>query len=179
MRNSAKTAMGGMIAALSLTIMLLTAVVPYLQYALPAMSGALLVLMVIEINKKWALCTYAAVSILSFLILPNKEAAMVYFAFFGFFPILKPLLESKIKSNKLCWLIKAIVFNITAVASYIVIINVFGIPLEEMEEFGKWGVPILLAMGNVMFVLYDICITRLVTLYIHKWQKKFRKLFKF
>ena len=52
MRNSAKTAMGGMIAALSLTIMLLTAVVPYLQYALPAMSGARLVLMVIEINKK-------------------------------------------------------------------------------------------------------------------------------
>ena len=84
MRNSAKTAMGGMIAALSLTIMLLTAVIPYLQYALPAMSGALLVLMVIEINKKWALCTYTAVSILSFLILPNKEAAMVYFAFFGF-----------------------------------------------------------------------------------------------
>lgn len=178
MRNSAKTAMGGMIAALSLTIMLLTAVIPYLQYALPAMAGALLVLMVIEINKKWALCAYAAVSILSFLILPDKESAMMYFAFFGFYPILKPLIESKIKNNYLCWLLKAIVFNIAAVAAYTVIIYVFGIPLEEMDEFGKWGIPILLAMGNVMFVLYDICITRLVTLYLRRWQKKFRKLFK-
>ena len=178
MRNSAKTAMGGMIAALSLTIMLLTAVVPYLQYALPAMSGALLVLMVIEISKKWALCTYAAVSILSFLILPNKEAAMVYCAFFGIYPVLKPVLESKIKNNILCWILKAIFFNIAAVASYTVIIYIFGIPLEEMDELGKWGIPLLLAMGNVMFVLYDICITRIVTIYLKKWQKKFRKLFK-
>lgn len=178
MRNSAKTAMGGMIAALSLTIMLLTAVIPYLQYALPAMSGALLVLMVIEINKKWALCAYAAVSILSFLILPNKEAAMVYFAFFGIYPVIKPLLESKIKNNYLCWFIKAVFFNIAAVTAYTVIIYIFGIPLEEMDELGKWGIPLLLAMGNVMFVLYDICITRLVTLYLRRWQKKFRKLFK-
>lgn len=179
MKNSSKTAMGGMIAALSLVIMLLTAVIPYLQYALPAMSGVLLVIMVIEINKKWALCTYAAVSILSFLILPNKEAAMMYFAFFGCYPILKPVLESRIKNNKLCWLIKALFFNAVAVAAYMIIIYVFGMPLDELEEYGKWAIPILLGMGNVMFVLFDICITRLVTLYLHKWQKKFRKLFKF
>lgn len=178
MRNSAKTAMGGMIAALSVTTMLLTAVIPYLQYALPAMSGALLVLMVIEINKKWALCTYAAVSILSFLILPNKEAAMMYCAFFGCYPIFKPLVEGKITNNKLGWIIKALFFNITVITAYLIIIYAFGIPLEEMDEFGKWGIPLLLGMGNVMFVLYDICITRLVTLYLRKWQKKFRKLFK-
>ena len=179
MRNSSKTAMGGMIAALSLVIMLLTAVVPYLQYALPAMSGALLIIMVIEISKSWALCSYVAVSILSFLILPNKEAAMVYFAFFGCYPILKPVLESKINNNIICWIAKALFFNTAAIAAYSVIIYVFGIPLDETEEFGKWAVPILLGLGNVMFVLYDICITRLVTLYLRRWQKKFRKLFKF
>lgn len=179
MRNSSKTAMGGMISALSLVIMLLTAVIPYLEYALPAMSGVLLVLIVIEINKKWALCTYAAVSILSFLILPNKEAAMMYFAFFGCYPILKPVLEGKIKNSSICWIIKAVFFNTVAVAAYLVIIYVFGMPLDDFEDFGKWTVPVLLGMGNIMFVLYDICITRLVTLYLHKWQKKFRKLFKF
>lgn len=178
MKNSAKTALGGMISALSLTIMLLTAVIPYLTYALPAISGALLVLMVIEINKKWAFCAYAAISILSFLILPDKEAAMMYVAFFGYYPVLKPFLESKISNNKLCWIVKAIVFNIAVVIAYLVIVNVFGIPIDEMEELGKWAIPILLGMGNVMFVLYDICITRLVTLYLNRWQKRFRKLFK-
>ncbi len=178
MRNSAKTALGGMIAALSIVTMLLTAVIPYLTYALPALAGVLLVLMVIEINKKWAVCTYIAVSILSFLILPDKEAAMMYFAFFGCYPIVKPVLEAKISNNKLCWLAKAVFFNIAAVAAYIVIIFVFAIPLDETEELGKWAIPALLGMGNVMFILYDICITRMVTLYLHKWQKKFRKLFK-
>lgn len=178
MRKSSKTALGGMIAALSVTIMLSTAVIPYLTYALPAMAGVLLVLMVIEINKSWALCTYVAVSILSFLILPDKEAAMMYCAFFGCYPVFKPFVESKIKNNIVCWIIKAAFFNIMAVAAYLIIINVFGIPLEEMDEYGKWGIPLLLGMGNVMFVLYDICITRMVTLYLHKWQKKFRKLFK-
>lgn len=178
MKSSAKTALGGMISALSLTIMLMTAVIPYLTYALPAASGALLVLMVIEINKKWAFCAFAAISILSFLILPDKEAAMMYVAFFGYYPILKPVLESKISNNKLCWIVKAIVFNIAVVLAYLVIVNILGIPLEEMEELGKFAIPVLLGMANVMFVLYDICITRLVTLYLLKWQKKFKKLFK-
>ncbi|MBQ8210346.1 MAG: hypothetical protein IJZ35_07185 [Clostridia bacterium] len=177
MKNSAKTALGGMISALSLTIMLLTAVIPYLTYALPAIAGAMLVLMVIEINKKWAFCAYAAISILSFLILPDKEAAMMYVAFFGYYPVLKPFLESKIFNNKLCWFVKAVIFNIAVVIAYLVIVNVFGIPIEEMEK-GVFAVIGLLALGNVMFVLYDICITRLVTLYLNKWQKRFRKLFK-
>lgn len=179
MKNSSKTALGGMISALSLVIMLLTAVIPYLTYALPAISGVLLVLIVIEINKKWAACTYVAVSILSFLILPDKEAAMMYFAFFGCYPIIKPIIETKINNNKLCWIIKALFFNIVTVCAYIVIIYVFGIPIDEMDEFGKWAIPILLGMGNVMFVLYDICITRLISLYIFKWQKKFRRLFRY
>lgn len=179
MKNSSKTALGGMISALSLVIMLLTAVIPYLTYALPAISGVLLILIVIEINKKWAACTYVAVSILSFLILPDKEAAMMYFAFFGCYPIVKPIIESKIKNNKLCWIVKALFFNVAAVLAYIVIIYVFGIPIDEMEKFGKWAIPILLGMGNVMFVLYDICITRLISLYIFKWQKKFRRLFRY
>ena len=65
-----------------------------------------------------------------------------------------------------------------AVAAYLIIVNIFGIPLEEMDELGKWAIPVLLASGNVMFVLYDICITRMVTLYLLKWQKRFRKLFR-
>ncbi len=178
MKNSAKTALGGMIAALSLVTMLLTAVIPYLTYALPAFSGALLVLMVIEINKKWAVCTFAAVSVLSFLILPDKEAAMMYFAFFGCYPIIKPIIEEKFSSKIIRLSLKALFFNAAAVSAYLIIIYVFGIPIEETEEFGKWAIPMLLVMGNVMFVLYDLCITRLVTLYLLKWQKKFRRLFK-
>ncbi len=178
MRNSSKTALGGMIAALSVTIMLLTSVITSLQFALPAMAGALLILIVIEINKGWATCTYVTVSILSFLILPNKEAAMVYFAFFGCYPIIKPILERNIKINALCYFLKFMFFNATAIGAYAVIIYVMGIPIEGMEKFGAYAIPALLLLANIMFISYDICLTRLVTLYLNKWQRKFRKLFK-
>lgn len=178
MKNSAKTAIGGIVASLSLVIMLLSAVLPFLEYALPAIAGSMLVLIVIELNKKWALCAYVAVSLLSILILANKEAAMMYIAFFGYYPILKPFFESKIKNNILCWAAKAVVFNAAVVAAYLIIVYIFGIPIEDIDKHGAKMIPMLLLLGNTMFVLYDICITRLVTLYIKKWQKKFRKLFK-
>lgn len=178
MKNSAKTALGGIITALSLTTMLATTAIPFLTYALPALAGALLILMVIEINKRWAFCAYVAVSFLSFIILADKEAAMMYIAFFGYYPILKPLIEEKIKSNALSWVIKELIFNAAVVAAYVIIIFVMGIPLDDMEDHGVLGVVFLLAAGNVMFVLYDICLTRLVSLYLNKWQKKFLKIFK-
>ncbi|MCD7774521.1 MAG: hypothetical protein LUG85_01560 [Clostridiales bacterium] len=178
MRKSAKTALGGIITALSVTLMLVSSVIPFLEYALPAIAGALLVLMVIELNKKWAFCAYAAVSILSILMLSNKETAMMYIAFFGYYPILKPLFESKIKNNVLCWIVKALEFNAAVIAAYFIIVKVFGMPIEELTENGIWGLLGLLALGNVMFVLYDICITRLVTVYLNNWQKRFRKIFK-
>ena len=34
-------------------------------------------------------------------------------------------------------------------------------------------------LGNVVFVIYDIAISRLVTLYMLKWRKSVRKLLKF
>lgn len=178
MRNSAKTSLGGIITALSLITMLMSAVIPNLEYALPAIAGTMLVLMVIEISKKWALCAYVAVSILSILILPNKEAAMMYIAFFGHYPIVKPLIEGKVKNSPIAWILKALVFNVSVVLAYMVTVYVFGIPIEDIKEHGMKIVPVLLALGNVMFVLYDICITRLVTLYLVKYQKRFRKLFK-
>ena len=177
MKNSSKTAMGGMISALSLVIMLLTAVIPYLEYALPAMSGILLVLMVIEINKKWAFGVYAAVGILSLLLATDKEAAVMYVAFFGYYPVIKAVLESKLPRIAE-WIVKFLIFNVTMVASYFVLIGVFGISMEDMNELGKYGPLILLALGNVVFLVFDIAITRIATLYIIKWQKQFRRLFK-
>ena len=59
-KKSSKTAVGGVITALSIVLMFLTSVIPTLTYALPAAAGFLITLIVIEIDKKWALGVYAA-----------------------------------------------------------------------------------------------------------------------
>lgn len=176
MRQSSKTAICGMIAALSVVIMMLT-VIPVMTYTAPAFAGILLMIAVIEINKKWAFGVYVAVGILSLLLATDKEAAVMYVAFFGYYPIIKAVLESKLP-RVAEWIVKFLIFNATMVASYFVLIRVFGISMDDMNELGKYGPLILLAMGNVVFFVFDIAITRLATLYLLKWQKQFRRLFK-
>ena len=168
MKQSSKTAFGGILTALSVVLMFLTGVIPFLTFALPALAGALLILIVMEIGSKWALCVYAAVSILSLL---------MYAAFFGYYPVIKSFLESKLP-RVFEWIVKFLIFNAAMVLAYLVIIFVFGMPLDEMEEFGRYAVPILLGMGNVVFFVYDIALTRVIGAYLHRWRKSFHRLFK-
>ena len=52
--------------------------------------------MVIEIGRKWAFTAYIVISILSIFILPDKETAMMFVGFFGYFPVLKSMIEQKL-----------------------------------------------------------------------------------
>ena len=99
MKQSSKTALGGIVAALSVALLFMLSVIPFLTYALPAMAGALIILIVIELNKKWAVGVYFAVSLLALLLVPDKESALMYASFFCYYPIFKSVIESKL--NKL------------------------------------------------------------------------------
>lgn len=176
-RQSTRVALCGIISSVSVVLMFMTGLVPFLTYTLPAVSGALLAIIVIEINKKWATGAYIAISLLSLLIVADKEAAMFFVAFFGYYPIIKEVIENKLP-KVLEWIVKLLLFNVAAVVAYAVIIYVFGIPFDEMEEYGKYSILLLLAMGNVIFILYDYCVTSLITLYYQRWQKSFHNLFK-
>ena len=101
----------------------------------------------------------------------------MYIAFFGYYPIIKALLESKIPVA-LGWIIKVLLFNVTMVAAYLVLIYVMGISIDEIDEYGKMAVPMLLGAGTVAFVAYDIALTRIITLYMLKWRKYFKRYFK-
>ncbi len=177
MKQTSKTALGGIVSALSVTLMLLTAVIPFMSYAIPLLAGALLVLMVIEINKKWAFVVYAAVSLLSVFVVPDKEAATFYIAFFGYYPIIKSSLEKHLPVVAE-WIVKFVIFNGAVIAAYFVSVKLLGIPFEDMHQLGKYGIPIVLALANITFIMYDILLTKLVTLYIHRFRKTFKRIFK-
>lgn len=177
MKQSSKTALGGIVSALSVTLMLLTAVIPFMTYALPLLAGALLILMVIEINKRWAFIVYVAVSLLAVLVVPDKEAAVFYIAFFGYYPIIKAPLEKHLP-NVAEWIVKFLIFNASVVAGYLVSTYALGIPFDDMGDMGKYGVAVLLVLANAVFLAYDIMLTKFITLYLKKFRKSFRKIFK-
>ena len=177
MKQSSKCALGGITAALSLVMMISVAIVPFMTYALPAIAGALTVFMVVEVDKKWASGVYAAVAILGMFLVPEKEVAVMYLALFGYYPIVKALIESKIPAV-VCWLLKIILFEITMVVSYILMIKFMGVTIDEMDTLGKLAIPILLGAGTLAFIIYDFALTRLVSIYTRNWRKHFRRYFK-
>lgn len=174
MKTSFKVSLSGVIGALSLVMMLLTSVIPFGTFAFPAFAGMLLISIVIELGNSWAFLVYFTVSTLSLLLLTDKEAALYYVIFLGFYPIVKGLIE-KLSSKVLQYVIKFAVFNVCMIAAFYLSIFVFSIPKESFEVFGFYVPWLFLILGNNAFVIYDFCVTRIVTIYLLKIHKLLAK----
>ena len=175
--NSFKIALGGIITALSIVLMFSTGLIPTLTYAIPAMTGMLLIVINIEINARFAMAVYAAVSLLSLLVVADKEAAVMYAAFFGYYPIIKGFIEKKL-SGVIEWIVKYVIFNIAVISAYFVVSKIFMISYEDLGSLGKYAVPVFLVICNIVFALYDIALTRLLSAYIYNWRKYIKRMFK-
>lgn len=162
-------------AALAAVIMLLS-YFPYFTYSIPAVSGLMIMAVVIELDKKWAAGAYLVSGLLAFLF-AEPEAKLLYICLFGFYPILKAGIE-KIGKPAVEWVLKLIVFNIAVLAVYRLLAGIFGVSTEEFGEFGKYGAGIFLAAANIVFVLYDIAVSRMALFYmarLHHMVSKFLK----
>lgn len=171
--KSYKVALGGIISAMSLLVMLLASIIPGLEYATPAFAGMLLVIIVIEISMRWAFLTYAAIALLVFFLVPNKESGLLFIAFLGYYPILKSVLETRIKRTAAQWAVKLLIFNISVMIYYkLVMMLVVSPEIADTEsKLGEYALYILLCFANIVFIIYDIAMTRIVTVYV-KWFRR-------
>ena len=174
MKTSVKVSMGGVVAALSLVLMFMTSIVPFGTYAFPTFAGILLVLLVFNLGYGYAVAVFFVTAVLSFLLVTDKEAALYYAIFLGYYPTVKGLIE-RISSKVIQYIIKFALFNACMIASFYIATSVLSIPKESFELFGVYLPWVFLIFGNVFFVIYDLCITRLVTIYVLKWHNRLNK----
>ena len=167
-----------MSAALSLLFMFMTGVLPFMDYALHALAGLMLVVVMVELNAKWAVLVYIAVSLLAFFLAPLKESAVLYAAFFGYYAIVKSYLE-RIPNRIVEWVLKFLLFNAAVAAAFVLIIYVLGMTemLEGLNEWGQWGLAGFWAAANVVFLIYDIALTRVIGAYLNWFRPKYLKKF--
>lgn len=177
MRESSKAALCGIISSLAVVIMLSTYISPLLVYTAPAFSGLLLLLIINELGCRWAFGTYITVSLISAFIIADKEAAVFYTMFFGFYPILGYILNKNIRNKIIRTALKLITFNFSCLVSFAVCMYVLSIDMSDILGDGILFTVVFACLMNILFVIYDILIIRLQELYIKKLQKKFRKLF--
>ncbi|MEE1238524.1 MAG: hypothetical protein UHO61_01195 [Acutalibacteraceae bacterium] len=173
MKQNVKITLCGITVALSVVFMLLS-YFPYFTYAIPAITGLLTMMLVIEINVKWAFAAYVAASVLVF-IFAEPESKLMYICLFGYYPIIKALIE-RINKPVIEWVLKLVVFNAAVLLIYVVFAGMFGISLDDFNVIGKYGVYIFWAFGNAVFVLYDITVSRLSGTYMYRIHPKVKKL---
>ena len=99
---SFKVALGGIISAVCLLAMFFSGFLPMLDYAIPTFAGFLMVVMIVEVDRNWAIATYIAVALLCPLITPNLQASMLFIIFMGYYPILPKKEQSHGVDDKVC-----------------------------------------------------------------------------
>ena len=162
----------GISAALGVVLMMITSLIPVGTYALPCFAGILLLAVLIEYGAKWAAGVFLTVSVLSVFLAGDKEAVLYYIAFFGYYPIIKCKIESKLKSKVVQYIVKFVVFNIAAVGSFYIGMWLLSIPNEDYTIFGVYIPWVFLIVGNIFFALYDYAVTVFVNVYVRNLRDK-------
>lgn len=163
--KSGKIAFSSIFSAMSAAMLFLGSLLPTLEYSAVALAGMCLIPIVIEVGKRYSVTAFAATSILGLILAPNKEVAMLFALFFGYYPILKSVFES-IKSKAIEFALKFAVFNAAMIAVFFVTKWLLGVDEESYTIFGVYLPWLFLAVGNVVFILYDFCLTQLIILYV-------------
>ena len=122
------------------------------------------------VGTKWSIGSYITASLILLVMPTDNESKMLFIVFFGYYPIIKAQVE-KIKSRVVEYIIKFIVVNSAILVSYNILAGLLGIDIGNMGEFGKYTGIILIAVANVVFVIYDFAISRLSNFYILKFHK--------
>ena len=165
-RESGRIALCGVMGALAIVVMLMGSIIPIATFCAPLISSVLMMTVAIEFGAKTGLLLYLAVALLALLLVPDREMAMIFTFFLGYYPVLKFYLE-RLRPAPLRLLAKLIVFNGAILAMYSILLYLFPMQalVDEFSGMGHGFVLLLLAMGNVAFLLYDRALVGVSYLY--------------
>ena len=149
---------GGVLAALAVVVMSPGGLIPVATFVCPMLCMILLRFVCQLCGNRIGWAWYGAVAVLSFLLGSDKEAAAV-FLFLGFYPIVKP----KLDTMKVSWLLKLLLFNTAIGCMYYLLIHLLGMAqiAAEYAQMGTVLTVIMLLLGNLTFYLLDLVLTRL------------------
>lgn len=157
-----KIAFSAVLCALGVIVLYLGAVIETVDITMAALASFLIIVCMIEVRGYMPFLVFVATAALSLLLLPNKTVVLIYSMYFGFYPILKNLLEKL--PVLLSWLLKFAVFNVAIALYYLLLRDVL------FPDMGNLKLYILLLM-NVIFLTLDLAQTLFVTAYVRRFRK--------
>lgn len=169
-----KIAFSGVIAALAVVVMLMGNIIPIATFVAPALAGLLMLPVALEADKRTAFMCYGVVCLLSLLWVSDTEMALFFVFLLGYYPIIYSSL-TKIPNRIVQYAAKLLIFNAAVLAVYFLLIVIIASPaiIAELNESGLLFAALLLLVGNITFVMYDVLLGRLTFVYICKFKGRF------
>ena len=168
--NSRRIALCGLLTALAVVVLLLGGMIGIGTFAAPVLAMAALLPVLEEYGARAAATAYAAAAILGLVLVPDRELALVY-ACFGWYPILRPHI-ARIPSRLLRLVVRLAVCNGTILVLYGSLLRLMGLTADLAMASRTLNI-VLLAMGNLVFLLLDLVLERMTGL----WRRKLRRRF--
>ena len=134
------------------------------RLGLSALAGLGPVVAVLTAGRGAGYLCWAASGVLGLLLTPDKGAAALYLVFFGLYPVVKARLES-MDRRVAEWALKLVYFN--------GVLTLFWFLFRQLlfPTLPAWlggGLPVLYGLGNLVFVLYDVGLSRLIALLLRR-----------
>lgn len=167
--NTKKLALCGVLSSLQVVILYLSSVFNVIDLTLAAATVFVMIFAVLEIGGKYPFIMYAVVSLLSLLILPQKFSAVVYALFFGWYPMAKMFFERF--NGIIAWVLKILTFNASFIIIYNICISVLGLEGSGDIDTSLYNA-IMLILGNIAFLMFDIMLKLVIKLYKLKLRKQ-------
>ena len=167
-----------------------------IQIALPAVLGALALLMlygacvmptgtwgwaavaglgplaaVASLGVRSGFLCWGGVSLLALLLLPDKFCALLFVLLFGLYPVIKALAEQR-NQIAIRYTVKFVFFNLALTALFL---TMRALLLASLPAWITEQIWLLYIMGNVVFAIYDLGLTRLIRFYLVRIDRAVRK----
>ena len=172
-------ALGGILVALTATVLYATSILPISTLAILTIASAIIPICIIRSNIQTSIFVYISSSLISFFLVPIN-ISFLYFIFFGVYGIIKYFIE-KIRKEKLEIMLKIIFFNIVFIIGFIIMQNVLGVNIIAglevlMSKFFNdsartIALIILWIVAQPVFLIYDYAMTMIITFYMERIHK--------
>lgn len=163
-------ALGGLLVALAVVILLLGGALGIGTYAAPILALAILLPLHEEYGSKVALLAWIAVSFLAFLLVPEVELSAIYAAF-GWYPAAQPFFN-RLPGKLLPQVAKLGIYTVETLLLYQGLLRFLGLTADLLESTRAFNI-LLFFTGAFIFLLADRMLSRFRII----WNVRFRERF--
>lgn len=162
---SKKVAYGGILLAVNIILLLFLNIIPTNTLLIMGLASLPISIVIMEFGPKSGVAFYIASIILGFIVMTNKSHWVIYVFTFGVYGLIKYIIERDLPVYVEI-LLKLVFANIVLVFLYFILKPFLYIPV-------KLG---LIAMFEVVFILYDYMYSSFIDYYNNKLKNKLIKI---